>query len=1484
MADNKSGAQHITRLDFDISGILQTLQEVDAQTRTYGIEIGKNWATSLKEGMDSVNLSNMKPPSVIDENQLKSAKAQLDKVAESYGKLAKTVMTYDANNNLLRGSITYDDAAGKKIVEQYQMIDKEWKKITSTQTNDYQKQEKQVQQVVSQIDRMIEKQKQFNSTVSRQKTSPVNRSIISENNSYISSLEKLNEEIKRTGYVTKEQRDQIDKYNSQIKELSGYYEEAGTKGQSFIQKTFDKAKWLAAFYIVNELKNGFLATIDIIKKTEDAVVDLQRVLNDDSISQSRMSDELYDIADQYGRTFDEVAEVSTKFAQAGYGWTETVELTKNTMLALNTAELDVTQSTEGLIAIMSQWNLEAEDYASVIDKINITADNFAINSENIVAALQRASSSAKNAGITLEETIGIITALGEATGRSGENIGTALNSLIIYTSKAGALETFAQVGSDAMKKVVADYQKGAVSIYDVWVQLSKEISNLTAQQQAALFQSEEYAAFADELEAQATEFTSQIKDVYGAAGTYRQNYFIALLNDLSTAEDAIKGMADAEGYSVAENEKYMETLTANWNQLKNALAELAVQLGEAGLMDFLKGIVELGTGLAKTTKSLGGILPLLTAIGGVMVTLRADKISTAISDIGKNLSNIPGKLKSIVTGTNAVTTATNAAATAEGAAAAGATAWQVAFGWIGLVATAISGLVMAISGVNSAIEESNRQSRERAQSYLDESDSISKLKANYAEIVNFTGDASEKTQRLTDFKKELITQYGLEKEAVEKLTGARKEEIDFLDKEAAANINRAYTEVADQYQDAVRRMEQATSKAQITGLTQKTGFGDVSFISQKDIDILKQYVGVVADINSAGQITGLTIDFGTENLDEQADILAKIVASNALNGNLVDKLKSKYDALVDTQEKYAESYSLGAKVFAEKFLMEEKTLDLIKQINEEQDLETQRELYDRLTESVKEQVVGLEAQEIVLNSIASMFPQFASDAEEAGRAMEESFSGSAEQLEAIKENISGLNDEIDGFQSSIDSLNSIMQDYNETGYLTVDSLQRILALGPEYISLLDFTANGVSINSQKLKELVNNQANNVQQMIKQTTVAGLLEIANRYLAQTTDTVGVASSNAAVYSNTLEGALAGVVDKAMKGTLALGDLTVSLANFYGGAMSASSYNSMVSEMYDYLENVSSIANRLPNLVSGTQAWSDATASAASNMRDAAKAAADAEKEILNAKKKALQEEKEAIRDRYDAEIEELRDLREEKDRNYEREEYYRRRQEILDDIERASVRSGVEYREQEAEGRKNLEDLDREWAKKLEDWDIEDRIEQLEDLRDAEIAAIDSQIDAIDEKISEISKKAEEATSQTSQNMLGSYANNFVDPTYDITLSTMEDLFTNVALLGINSFKNMQNPIVNIAKAGANAIYEAYKVNAIDRLQSELMSLSTLGMNTILSAYNQAQNGGMRTTVNNNTNQNAYFYTSMYGNSVSPFLQSMSNTIFKKPRP
>ena len=78
------------------------------------------------------------------------------------------------------------------------------------------------------------------------------------------------------------------------------------------------------------------------------------------------------------------------------------------MLALNTAELDVKNSTESMIGIMAQWELQASDMALVMDKINITADNYSVTSQDLVDGLLRSSGAAKVMGMSIDDTIGTL--------------------------------------------------------------------------------------------------------------------------------------------------------------------------------------------------------------------------------------------------------------------------------------------------------------------------------------------------------------------------------------------------------------------------------------------------------------------------------------------------------------------------------------------------------------------------------------------------------------------------------------------------------------------------------------------------------------------------------------------------------------------------------------------------------------------------------------------------------------------------------------------------------------------------------------------------------------------------------------------------------------------------------------------------------------------------------------------------------------------
>ncbi|MDE7089233.1 MAG: phage tail tape measure protein, partial [Prevotella sp.] len=172
------------------------------------------------------------------------------------------------------------------------------------------------------------------------------------------------------------------------------------------------------------IQDGLSSINETLVKTEDFVISLQRVLPSGSASDSEISSRLYQIAADYGQTIENVQQIATNFARSGMSWADTIKATEAAVLALNVAELDAEEATTGIIAIMSQFGLEASDLERVIDELNKTADNFPVTTEKILAALQRTGSAADNANLSLEETIALTTALSKATGRSGENIGT----------------------------------------------------------------------------------------------------------------------------------------------------------------------------------------------------------------------------------------------------------------------------------------------------------------------------------------------------------------------------------------------------------------------------------------------------------------------------------------------------------------------------------------------------------------------------------------------------------------------------------------------------------------------------------------------------------------------------------------------------------------------------------------------------------------------------------------------------------------------------------------------------------------------------------------------------------------------------------------------------------------------------------------------------------------------------------------------------
>lgn len=493
--------------------------------------------------------------------------------------------------------------------------------------------------------------------------------------------------------------------------------EAAKKSQSMLSIMYNQLKWQIAMTMVMKplraITGAFQSLNTTLVETEDRIIELQRVLPSGSIGDKDLSDKLYKMAQEYGQTFENVSQIALNFARSGMNVSETLKATEAAVVALNVAELDATQASDGLIAIMQQFGLSADDLMLIVDKLNITADNAAVTTDKLLTALQRTGSSAKNANLNLDETVSIITALSEATGRSGENLGTAVNSLIQFSTKSSALDTFAKL-SENMANIVNDFRHGKGTVLDIWQGLSEEIKNTNGQNESilgTLFTDDDWRNLNDELQDALGENYAKVTEIYDTASTFRKNYFIALLNNMDSVKKAQETLADAAGYSQKENKEYLDTYSAKLNSLKAQWQHLAND--EQGFLSFKKDLISIASWLLKIIEYTGGLRTTVLALGTVLALIYGKQIAAGFATL---LSSIKSIILAFKQGTAAAITFNNA------------------LGAIGLIATAISVVIGIIDSVNNAGNKDISGSLEEGLDNLD------KLKTNIETVTNKYAD------------------------------------------------------------------------------------------------------------------------------------------------------------------------------------------------------------------------------------------------------------------------------------------------------------------------------------------------------------------------------------------------------------------------------------------------------------------------------------------------------------------------------------------------------------------------------------------------------------------------------------------------------------------------------------------------------------------------------------------------------------------------
>lgn len=524
---------------------------------------------------------------------------------------------------------------------------------------------------------------------------------------------------------------------------------------------------------------------ETLVETENRVVELRRVAG-----QVANSDELYKLAQQYGQTFENVSELTLNFARNGMEWTEALQATEAALLAINVAELDVTQASEGMIAVMNQFGIEASELESIVDKLNITADNAAVTTEKLLSALQRTGSSAVNAKLSLEETVGIITALSEATGRSGQNIGTAVNSLIQFSTKAESLEVFEKLGG-GVQKAVEDYRMGAGTVLDIWRELSSVVQSSGAQSEGilgSLFGDEDWRTLNEELKTELGENFATVTEIYGTASTFRKNYFIALLQNLDQVDDTLADMNGAQGYSQKENLQYLDTYTAKVNSLEAQWKKIAND--EQGLLGIKKDLVDMASGVLTLIENLGGIKTVLTEIAVIAGTIIISSKWTAIIAGITKIKSALGEL-TIYAIPNAISAWK---AYAAGIVSAN-TAIQASIPLIGLLTLGITAAISAIKRKNEAEEQERALAISTWEAGKNKITTLEQLRLKYENLLSIENRSEQQNNELDLVEKKLVETLGEKAKALGILTQGTDDYTEALKKLTEEEIRKEKNEV-----------------------------------------------------------------------------------------------------------------------------------------------------------------------------------------------------------------------------------------------------------------------------------------------------------------------------------------------------------------------------------------------------------------------------------------------------------------------------------------------------------------------------------------------------------------------------------------------------------------------------------------------------------------------------------------------------------------
>jgi TP901 family phage tail tape measure protein len=738
---------------------------------------------------------------------------------------------------------------------------------------------------------------------------------------YVAELEALRTRLVLSGKATDDFGDKFGSLKTKIGTSSAIIKEAGENTKTFTDRVGGLASkftsWLTVSQIIMQVYRALKEMVNVVVEVDTAMTELRKVTNETEATYADFLDNAASRAKRLGSTITDTVNASADFARLGHTLDEAALLADAAIVYKNVGDgiEDINDASASIISTMRAFGVEVENVMFIVDKFNEVGNNFAISSKGIGDALLRSASALAAGNNTLDESIALITAA-NSTVQDADKVGTTLKTVSMFLRAAKTEAEEAGESTEGMANSVSELREEILALTGnkVDIQIDEDTFKSTYQIMKEL--SEVWGELSD---------ISQANILEMIGGKRNSNVVMSLLENFEIAEKVIASAAGAAGSALAENEKYLDSIKGKVAEFKATFEELSATLIDS---DFVKQVVEFGTGLlnvlnsiAKIVDAIGGLNTVLGVTVGLIAIIKADALLATITTLGSKLKKFGNDLTGVfsifaegfktakASGTNSLKAIGNGFKSVAGLASTA----QIAV-------AAFVAVITAISLIKNAIEEARQKTIESSEAIIDETNArlqnVATLKSAYIEYNKYAEltDRSESENNSLKTAVDKVTQaLGDKKLALEGLTQGTKDYNDALRGLIDTELEDAYYE-AKEARIAAEDLLGAEvwsgwDGSQITiDLSGRTGIEE--FVAAKDV--LEEAMGDFIDMGTYGEELE-PIGFDADHADMAAivdyyykllDVKRMLLEQDLTENDIYDGIIDKTGLMADAVDKY----------------------------------------------------------------------------------------------------------------------------------------------------------------------------------------------------------------------------------------------------------------------------------------------------------------------------------------------------------------------------------------------------------------------------------------------------------------------------------------------------------------------------------------------------------------------------------------------------